>query len=284
MLDWDDLRHLLALAEAGSLSGAARKLAVEHATVARRIAALEQRVAARLVDRRGGRYTLTAAGETVTEHARRMREEALAIERIGLVEGGGPVTEVTATMPPPIAGELVVPRLPALEQAKPWLRLKIVSTSQTLSLTRREADVALRLSRPDAPPVIARRVGQLDYGMFAAAGYLPRAEPDFGFIGLEDDFAQATQQVWLDRIAGSRRTVFRSNDLSLQCAAAKAGMGIAALPVFLGEARGLTAVRPDLGVSREIWISYHRDSKSSPAVIAAVEFLIQCLPRQSLEA
>lgn len=285
MLDWDDLRYLLSLAEVGSLSGAARKLAVEHATVARRIAALEQRVGAKLVDRRGGRYTLTAAGQTVADHARRIRDEVFAIERLGLADSHGSVTEITVTMPPPIASELVVPRLPALERAKPWLRLKLLSTSQTVSLTRREADVALRLSRPEAPVLIARRVGQLDFGLFAAADYLlGRAEKDFSFIGLEDDFAQAAQQVWLDDLSGSRPTVFRSNDLSLQCAAVKAGMGIAALPVFLGEARGLTAVRPDLGVSRDIWISYHRDLKASPAITAAVEFLTQCLPRRSADS
>jgi DNA-binding transcriptional LysR family regulator len=256
-------------------------LGVEHATVARRISELERCLATKLVDRRGGRYSLTGAGHRVADHARRMREEVFAIERVGLADVGSTVTELTATMPPTIASELVVPRLPAFIEARPWLRLRLIGASQTLSLTRREADIALRLSRPEGSSLIARRLGELGYGLFATTAYLAgRPEDEFCFIGLEDDFVGAAQQVWLDAIAGSRATLFRSNDLLMQCAAVKAGMGIAALPLFLGAAQGLRHLRPDLTIRRPIWVTYHRDLKSSPAVAAAVEFLASCLPKR----
>ncbi|MEO6013350.1 MAG: LysR family transcriptional regulator [Devosia sp.] len=280
MLNWDDLRHLVALAEEGSLSAAARRLKVEHATVARRIAALEQEIGAKLVDRRGGRYELTGAGRSAVGHARLMAEAALSVERLGLGGGAYPVAEISVTAPPTIASELIVPRLPAFQESEKQLRLRLVAASRNLSLNRREADIALRLSRPDVPTLIVRKAGDLDYGLFATGDYLAdhHHEAAWQFIGLDEDLADAPQQIWLDGIARSRATIFRSNDLTLQCAAVRAGMGVAALPIFLAQANGFRQVRDELWMSREIWLTYHHDLKASPGVAAVTEFLIACLP------
>lgn len=279
MLNWDDMRHFMAMAEAGSLSGAARRLQVEHATVARRIAALEQRIGARLIIRRGRRYGLTPAGEQVAAHARRMEEEALAVERVGLGADADRVTEITMTAPPTMASELIVPRLPAFKTQYPELRLRIVGASQNLSLTRREADVALRLSRPDIASLIARKAGTLAYGLYASSHYrTATAEADYQFITLEDDLATAPQQLWLDGLRGPRPVSFRSSDLTLQCAAARAHMGVAALPVFLGEAQGLSRLDPEKGLRRDVWLGFHRDLRGSPAISAVSRFLLDCLP------
>jgi DNA-binding transcriptional LysR family regulator len=87
--------------------------------------------------------------------------------------------------------------------------------------------------------------------------------------------AEVPQQVWLDDLAGSRSFGFRSNDLWLQCAAAKAGMGIAALPVFLGRAQGLERTHAELGMSRDIWLTYHEDLRSSPQLARVTRFLAE---------
>jgi len=278
-LKWDDLRHLLALAEEGSLSAAARKLDIEHATVARRIGSLEAQLGSRLVDRRGGRYGLTRDGRRAVEHARRMQDEALKLLRDGLSATAGLPTEVTATVPPTIASELVIPRLPAFRKAMSWVELRLAATSRNMSLTR-EADVALRLSRPDLPTLLVRRVGRIDYGLYGTAAYLRnRRAADFAFVGLERDLQEVAQQKWLDRLAEGRPTAFRSNDLVMQCAAVRAGLGLAALPIYLGEAQGFRRVPAERQVHRDVWLSYHRDLKSSPAIAAVAEFLVGCLPK-----
>jgi len=274
MINWDDLKYLARLAETGSLSGAARLLGVEHATVGRRIAALEDAIGTRLVDRRGGRYTLTELGLRAVAEAQRMDEAALAVERIGLASDAVAPVEISVTTPPTIASELVVPRLPKFLADHPGIRLRLIPQSRNLSLTRGEADVALRLARPDAPALTIRRLGQLVYGLFAAPG---ASEPPPGIVGLEDGMADLPQQHWLERIYAGRPIAFRSNDLTLQCAAVRAGMGVAALPVFLGESSGLVRVFAGEQIGRDIWLTYHEDLRSSPRVAAVTQFLVECL-------
>src|SRR5690606_14038039 len=170
MLNWDDLRHLAALANAGTLSGAARELKVEHATVSRRIASLEATLGVRLVDRRGGRYLLTAAGLRAVEEAQKMEVAARAVENLGFA-AERPVT-FTVAAPPTIASDLIVPRLPEFLAGAPGISITLRAESRNVSLTKGEADVALRLSRPDVPTLTVRRVGRLEYGLFAAQAYL----------------------------------------------------------------------------------------------------------------
>lgn len=278
-MNWDDLKYLARLAETGSLSGAARQLRVEHATVARRIAALEAALGVKLVDRRGGRYQLTASGVEAAAQARRMEEAALAVERMGLGAAGEAPVEFAVTAPPAIVSELIVPRLPTFLAANAGIQLRLIGESRYLSLSRREADIALRLSRPEAPTLTARRAGVLAYGLFASTDYV-ETTPQAGcaFIGLDEDMAEAPQQIWLERIAAGRPFALRSNDFAVQCAAAKAGLGIAALPLFLGQLRGLRRLWPEQGMSRDIWLSYHEDLRSSPRLAAVTAFLLGCLP------
>jgi DNA-binding transcriptional LysR family regulator len=273
MINWDDLKYLQRLAETGSLSGAARLLQVEHATVGRRIAALEAAVGARLVDRRGGRYALTDAGQKAVTEAQRMEQSALAVERIALVSESAAPIEITVTTPPTIASELIVPRLPGFIAEHPGIRLRLMPQSRNLSMTRGEADIALRLARPDAPTLTVRRLGRLVYGLYSA----PKLGEVTQFVGLEEDMAELPQQVWLERIAAGRPIVFRSNDLILQCAAVRAGMGVAALPVFLGESSGLRRVLADQQIGRDLWMTYHEDLRSSPPIAIVTQFLIESL-------
>jgi molybdate transport repressor ModE-like protein len=278
MINWDDLKYLACLAETGSLSAAARRLEVEHATVGRRIAALEAAIGTRLVDRRGGRYVLTDAGARAVAEAQRMEQAAVAVERIGLASEAAATIEVSVTTPPAIATELVVPRLPGFLAANPRIRLQLLAQSRNLSLTRGEADIAIRLTRPDLKTLIVRRLGQLPYGLFSAPGYLSKIEEsERSFIGFESDMAELPQQIWLERLAGARPFAFRSNDLALQCAAVRAGMGIAALPLFLGRGGGMERVFPDQRVGRDIWLTYHEDLRSSPQLAAVAQFLTECL-------
>lgn len=279
MLDWDNLRHFLALADDGSLSAAARRLRVEHATVARRVAALESEVGVKLVDRRAGRYALTPDGRRVADYARRMENEAFSIERLLRAAQDNLAAEMTITAPPLIASHLIAPRLAMLRRDHPNLRLRLLGDSRTVSLPRREADIALRLSRPDDAALVSRRIGSMTYRLYASAAYLRRrAKADYEFIAFDESLDHVAQQSWLNGLLAGRPVVLRSNDLAVQSAAAQAGVGIAALPDFLGAEAGLRQAEPALGpVTRDVWLTYHEDMRGSPGLVVLTDFLVRCL-------
>ncbi|MBV2187377.1 MAG: LysR family transcriptional regulator [Rhizobium sp.] len=281
MLDWDDLRFFVALADEGSLSAAARRLKVDHATVARRIAALEARVNARLVDRRPRRYLLTAEGARIAEHARRMEAEVFALERGTLPADAARMIEVSVSAPPMIALALVVPRIPAFQAAHPQIRFRLLAEARQVSLVRREADVALRLSRPTDPTLVIRKAGTMRYRLYAARSYgETRAPEDHGFIAFDETLRDTPQQHWMMGIAGAREIVLTTNDLGVQCAAAAAGLGIAALPEFLGELYGLSPQgEAAQHIDRDAFVTYHADLRNNRAITDVAAFLATCLPR-----
>ena len=277
--DWQDLRHFATLAKEGSLSAAARRLKVDHATVARRVAGLEAALGLKLVDRRARAYALTAEGRRIAAIAARMESVAFELDRAASGAQTGLAGPVTVSAPPTLAATLIAPRLGELCAAHPGIRMKLIGEKRSASLSRREADVAVRLSRPVEKSLIARRVGRLDFALFASPAYLgTRAPADFAFIAYDDTMDEAPQQKWLQTVAGTRPIVLRASDLEVHRGAAKAGIGIAALPRLFGEDDPALR-RLDLGgrsVSREIWLAVHRDLRQAPLVRASLDFLAAC--------
>ncbi|MGO4387219.1 LysR family transcriptional regulator [Microvirga sp. 2YAF29] len=278
MFDWDDLRHFVALADTGSLSAAARRLRVEHATVARRIAALEAAAGVKLVDRRSGRYALTSDGQRVADHARRIESEALALERALLSRQSDFAAEVSISAPPQIAVSLITPRLAELRKAHPQLRLRLLGESRMVSLPRREADIAIRLTRPSDTTLMTRKVGEMVYCLYASKEYLgSRTERDLEFIAFDESLDESPHQLWLKKHAGKRPIVFRSNELSILLAAAQAHMGVTVLPAFAAENSNLQRVEmEDRFFKRDVWITYHQDMRDNPAVATTAAFLAGC--------
>jgi DNA-binding transcriptional LysR family regulator len=277
--DWQDLRHFAALAREGSLSAAARRLNVDHATVARRVAALETALGLKLVDRRARTYALTAEGRRIATIAERMEATAFELDRAARGAQPGLAGSVTVTSPPTLAATLIAPRLAALYAAHPGIRVKLIGEKRSASLSRREADIAVRLSRPEEKSLIARRVGRLDFALFASPAYLDsRAPADYAFIAYDDPMDQAPQQAWLRAFAQGRPVVLRASDLEVQREAARGGIGIAALPRFFGETDpGLRRIETGArALSREIWLAVHKDLRRAPLVRAAMEFLVGC--------
>jgi DNA-binding transcriptional LysR family regulator len=280
MLGWDDLRHFVVLAREGTLSAAARVLGVDHVTVARRVAALEAATALKLVDRRARSYTLTDDGRRIAKAAAAMEEAAFAVERA--VQGARPGIggEVTISAPPSLANALIAPRLIELRRQHPGITIKLIGEKRSASLHRREADLALRLSRPSEPGLITRKIGRFGFSLYGAPTYLKETPPQaFAFIAYDASMDDAPQQQWLKAIAGNRDIVLRTSDLENQAAAARAGVGLAALPHFLGDgdprlARYQTNQKQ---VGRDVWLVVHRDLRRANAVRAVMEFLASCL-------
>ncbi|SFI00259.1 DNA-binding transcriptional regulator, LysR family [Bosea sp. OK403] len=285
MTDWEDIRHFLAVAECGTLSGAARKLKVDHATVSRRLAALEMALDTRLVDRLPRSCRLTAIGEAVRERALTMEASADGIARLAKAAHAPLVGRVAVSAPPVLVAPLLARHLARFHDEHPDIRLSLAAQGEQVSLSRREADVAVRLVRPDEAGSVTRKIGAMPFGLYAHRSYGDLAAPErWQFIAFDQAFTDMPQQQWLLGIAGDRPIVCELNYISEHLIAVRAGVGVAGLPCFLGEADS-DLVRIDRNApsfSRDIWLVVHRDLRNSRPVRAVMDFVAQIVAEEPL--
>jgi DNA-binding transcriptional LysR family regulator len=276
MIDWEDIRHFLAVAQSGTLSGAARSLKVDHATVSRRLAALEAALDVRLVDRLPRSCRLTSVGKQVLERAKEMETGAHGIARLAKAAHAPLVGRVTLSAPPVLVTHLLVEHLARFRAQYPDIRLSLSAQGQQISLSRREADVAVRLVRPDEAGSVTRKVGAMAFGLYAHRSYAHLAAPErWQFIAFDQNFADMPQQRWLLGIAGDRPVACELNHISEHLIAVRAGVGVAGLPCFIGD-RDHDLVRIGADVrpfARDIWLLVHRDLRKNSAVHAVMDFV-----------
>jgi DNA-binding transcriptional LysR family regulator len=276
MVDWEDIRHFLAVAQSGTLSGAARYLKVDHATVSRRLAALEAALDVRLVDRLPRSCRLTTVGRQVLERATEMEAGAHGIARLAKAAHVPLVGRVTLSAPPVLVTHLLVEHLARFRAEYPDMRLSLSAQGQQISLSRREADVAVRLVRPDEAGSVTRKVGAMAFGLYAHRSYAHLAAPErWQFIAFDQNFADMPQQRWLLRIAGDRPVACELNHISEHLIAVRAGVGVAGLPCFIGDGdHDLVRIGEDVPpFARDIWLVVHRDLRKTPAVRAVMDFV-----------
>jgi DNA-binding transcriptional LysR family regulator len=275
MLDWEDIRHFLAVAQSGTLSGAARNLKVDHATVSRRLAALEAALDVRLIDRLPRSCRLTAIGTQVFEQAVEMEAGAHGIARLAKAAHTPLFGRVTLSAPPVLVAHLFAEQLARFRAEYPDIRLSLAAQGQPISLSRREADVAVRLVQPDEAGSVMRKIGTMAFGLYAHRSYVHLAAPErWQFVAFDESFAGMPQQLWLLGIAGGRPVACELNHISEHLIAVRAGVGVAGLPCFLGE-RDPDLVRIDEDLppfARDIWLAVHRDLRKTPAVRAVMDF------------
>jgi molybdate transport repressor ModE-like protein len=271
--DWQDVRIFLALARHGSLSAAARVLAVNHATIARRLRSLEESLGERLVERRPEGYVLTPAGARVLDAAAQMEEAAHRLARAG--EDGAPAGLVRVNAPPGLAAGFLTARLAALATRHAALDIDLATNLRHVSLERHEADIAIRVDRPDDGDVIARLLVRMGYGFYGTDETCRRVEAggDPVFVGFDEADAFVPEAAWLARHFPRARLAFRANNQAAQAIAARSGVGIALLPHYLG--RSEPALRPiALGAapaSREVFILKRRRDRADHAIRTVAE-------------
>jgi DNA-binding transcriptional LysR family regulator len=281
-IDWEDVRFFVALARHGSLSAAARALTVNHATVARRLAALEQALATKLFKRRPTGYDLTAAGRSALEAADAMEGAAAALLRLEPEAALSGLVRITAV--PSLAEMFLIPRLAPLQQQHPALDLEIIAERRPISLQRHQSDIALRLGRPERGDLLGRRIARVAYAFYAAPAWRERMKRGEAprFIGFDEAGAQFPEAQWLARRFGNARLAVRCNNQIGQIAAARAGCGIAMLPHFLAAGDpGLVGLRlPEMPPPRELWLLTRRDVQKTPRIRAVTDFLLDLIRRE----
>jgi len=283
-LEWGHLRFFLELARNGSLSGAARRLGVDRNTVARRAAALERELGLSLFERGPQGWSPTPAGQELAALASRVEADVLALARHADASDRSPTGTVRLTTPVHLAAFLLGPELPALRRRHPGLLLEIAADQRTFDLTRREADLAVRMGRPRDAGLVTRKLSELAYGFYGARGASARRGPvDFAadaFVGFDDSLASVPQERWLERVGPGRQVVFRSNSTAALQAAARAGLGVALLPRFLGDCDpALQRLDGPDPVRHELWLLVHGELRRTPRVRAVIEWVDELMER-----
>jgi DNA-binding transcriptional LysR family regulator len=273
-MEWSDLRYLLAVARAGTLAAAARRLGVNQTTVARRLLAAERALRTRLFERKDGVLYPTKAGEAAIARAGQVEQEVLALER-GI--GGADAVaagSVRVTAVPILANRLLIPALPGLLRRYPQLRVELVAESRNLSLTRREADIALRLARPESGNALMRRIGRLDYAVYGPRG----RTGDLAWITYEEGSSHLPQARF---IAAQEEEIapLAVNDAEALVEAVRAGLGKSLVPCFVGDrAPGLQRLSRGVAFARDIWLLVHRDLRTQARIAAVIDWLMELMP------
>lgn len=282
-LSWDDLRVVLAVHRRGSHGGAGRLLGVDPTTIGRRVSALESALGTRLFDRTPSGLVPTEAGLTLCARAAQVEEHVLAAER----ELGGADAKlegsVRITAGDGIVQYVLLPALAELRREHPGISIELRADTRALDLSRREADVAVRLARPTEPSLVARRLGPMAMGLYASRGYLdrrgtPRALADLAkhdLIGFDDSLDGLPQVRWLRAGVGEPRWVVRATTTLAQVAACAEGHGIALLGAFVGPREPrlvpvMPTVRPP---PRDAWLVVHEGVRKRARVAAVMNWI-----------
>lgn len=293
-LNWDDLRIFLELARAGSLARAAKRLKVDQSTVSRRLAHLEQALGASLFERTPKGLQLNGLGHQVLAATEPMDTAyAAAQESLGgqAREAAGPVRIGTMEG---IASLYLTQHLPRFRLGHPRITLELVTSTQQLHVTRREADIFLSFFRPSGSGLDVEHLGRFALHLYASPAYLahqgePRTAAELGaheFVGYIDDLVQIEAVRWLEEAVPEAQTVFQSSSMLAQMFAAAAGSGLVLLPEFAGAQRfGLQRIlTQEVEVHRDLWLSVHHDLRYAPRIKAVVGFLQQLFGSDPLYA
>lgn len=290
--DWDDQRAFLAVLREGSLSGAARTLGVAQATVRRRIETLERNMNTRLFTRSAASLLPTPGGLSLKPHLEAMEIAAEALVRTAANDASSCAGRVRIASSEMIGVEILSPILMSLRARLPDLCLELSLHTKVESLSRQEADIAVRSVRPMESTVVARRIGKISVGLYASESYLAQhGEPNtmeelamHAFVGPDRD-SKDIDKLRLHGIEVDRMNMAVRTDLHLaQLAAVRAGVGIGACHRSIAARSGLRAVLVSaFGFQNDLWLAMAQDLRKVRRVRLTFDTLAEQLARELAE-
>lgn len=273
--DWNDIPLLLKLADTGSMSQAGRVLGLDASTVSRRVAAAEKALDVRLFIREPTGYQPTDAGKVFLAHAEGVldRVETMLMDTRAEAEGVSGTVNVTAI--DVLFTHWLVRYLPELLGAHPALQVNLIGDNRDLSFTRREADLAIRLSRPNEDAALRmRKVGELGFAVYGAGAFaaLPRERwPGAPWLAYPVELSRMPEMGWLATL--EPRQLVRLSSVSMILRACEEGAGLALLPCIAADRAGLQRVDPEPVLRRELWLLSHRDAGRVARFTAVTQWL-----------
>jgi DNA-binding transcriptional LysR family regulator len=279
-VDWDDLRFFLAVSEHGSISGAARLLNVNHSTVLRRLASLEKRLGARLFDRLPDGYEMTAQGEELRNQLRGVSEQIETAQRRLSGRDLGLYGAIRITTTDTLMHGLLMPYLAEFRALNPAIQMEIVINNTFLSLTRREADIAVRPSNIVPENLVGRRAGRLRTAIYASKSYLKKNAKKkewaaHDWVAPDETLSHLAQAKWMRENIPEDRIVVRVDSLVGMVAAVSQGMGLGMLLWLLadGEKDLVRLAEPLNELDTDLWILTHPALKGVARIKAFTDFL-----------
>ncbi len=284
--DWDDLRYVLAVARHGSAGGAARALDVAHATVMRRIRAIEQDFGMRIFERLPTGLVVTESGRVLLAAAESMDRTILETKRLlagRTADLEGPL-RVTAT------DSLMDALMPALLQSfralHPAIVVEVLVTNSRLDLDAMDADVALRAAEHPPESWVGRRLARMNFAVYGTPDCVARQQgiawQEMDWLLPESPLLEAPVGRWIARTVDSRRAVFKANSFLTLRRMCESGLGVTALPCFLGtpsESLRRLELLPDEAAT-DLWVLTHEDLRKAPRVRAFLDHAATTLQAQ----
>jgi len=267
-MQWDDARIFLAVAREGSFSSAARRLGVQHSTVSRRIRELEQRLATPLVERRASGFVLTDAGEELKLSACRIEKELLSFEGSVCGQDEDIAGELRVTAIANMASTVLMPYFARFSAAYPKIELNVQVTNNSVRLSEREADVAIRQTNKPLETLIGTRLTTVASAVYGARDYCATVKSGQAaekWIGVD---CCEYHRTWTKQAWPQAEHAFYVDETSLTLAALKQGLGVGFLPCFLGDSDPELARfhEPEKQHELGLWLLYHRDLRNTKRV------------------
>jgi DNA-binding transcriptional LysR family regulator len=290
MLDWNDVRYFLAVADGGSTLAAGRSLRVSQTTVARRIAAMEEALTLKLFEKRQAGYTLTRAGEELLERARHIENAATGFCEAAAAQARDTSGTVRITTQEIFAVSLLAPMLRELHEKHPEILIELDDSQDFRDLGEGEADIALRSAYGDiGAGVVGRRLGPDDWTLYCSRDYaathgVPKTKAQLkkhAFIGGGGPKLWRAYSAWLHDLGLDDRIIMHHASAMGMLSAIRSGLGIAVLPCIIADADPdlVQCIPPKDEHGRAMWLVTHERVRHAPRVRAVIDFLYERISR-----
>ncbi|MFV0280917.1 MAG: LysR family transcriptional regulator [Rhodoblastus sp.] len=284
-MNWDDFRLVGAIAEAKSLVGAADSLGINHSTVFRRLGQIESDLGRALFERSRSGYVLTAAGEEMVTLATRMSDGVLEFERRLAGQDDRPRGELRVTTTDSLYAALLAPMFVSFHKNFPEIRVDIIVSNTPLNLSRRDADVAIRATTEPPETLVGRKVGPMVWGVYAKKGsQLAQCDPlgpEARYINFGPPMDEIEAALWVASNIPASNIVARVNTMQIAAWAAASGLGLAVLPVVVGDSMPeLTKLSGKSPMTNALWLLTHADLKGAARVRAFMDHAWQYLSKE----
>jgi len=283
LIEWNDLYLILAVCREGTLSGAARVLGVNHSTVFRRIGAIEEKVGTRLFERLATGYVMTDAAEAILESGERIENEVHRLSRKLIGRDYQLNGVIRLAVPDALLSQILMRHLAGFSKLYPQIQIELEISNSYLNLTKREADIAIRVTESPPENLVGRKICSIGATIYAMTEIAQNFQSDnldtISWVMPDEVLARLPVTKWLQQHYPAASVALRCNTLLGMYDAVRNGLGVAALPCFLADTdkklHRLLPLQEEL--ASELWMLTHQDLKRTARVKAFMDYFSEVL-------